>query len=69
MYFYIISKGLCSYPCLLTFLYFLIVLCKVAFKILSYYFLFDNSVVKIKVKLSLDLTKHHAMKMYWGMEV
>jgi hypothetical protein len=25
--------------------------------------------VKIKVKLSLCLTKHHAMKTYWGMEV
>jgi hypothetical protein len=25
--------------------------------------------VKIKVKLSLHLTKHHAMKTYWGVEV
>jgi hypothetical protein len=25
--------------------------------------------VKVKVKLSLCLTKHHAMKMYWGVEV
>jgi hypothetical protein len=24
---------------------------------------------RIKVKLSLCLTKHHAMKAYWGMEV
>jgi len=25
--------------------------------------------VKVKVKLSLCLTKHHAMKTYWGVEV
>jgi hypothetical protein len=25
--------------------------------------------VKVKVKVSLCLTKHHAMKMYWGVEV
>jgi hypothetical protein len=25
--------------------------------------------VKVKVKLSLCLTKHHAMKAYWGVEV
>jgi len=25
--------------------------------------------VKVKVKLSLCVTKHHAMKAYWGMEV
>jgi hypothetical protein len=25
--------------------------------------------VKVKVKLPLCLTKHHAMKVYWGMEV
>jgi hypothetical protein len=25
--------------------------------------------VKMKVKLSLFLTKHHAMKTYWGAEV
>jgi hypothetical protein len=25
-----------------------------------------SSLVKVKVKLSLCLTKHHAMKMYWG---
>jgi hypothetical protein len=25
--------------------------------------------VKVKVKLSLCLTKHHAMKKYWGVEV
>jgi hypothetical protein len=25
--------------------------------------------VNIKVKLSLCLTKHHAMKTYWGVEV
>jgi hypothetical protein len=25
--------------------------------------------VKAKVKLSLCLTKHHAMKTYWGVEV
>jgi hypothetical protein len=25
--------------------------------------------IKVKVKLSLCLMKHHAMKMYWGMEV
>jgi hypothetical protein len=25
--------------------------------------------VKVKVKLSLCLTKHHAMKEYWGVEV
>jgi len=24
--------------------------------------------VKVKVKLSLCLTKHHAMKTYWGVE-
>jgi hypothetical protein len=26
-------------------------------------------VVKVKVKFSLCLTKHHAMKAYWGVEV
>jgi len=25
--------------------------------------------MKVKVKLSLCLTKHHAMKTYWGVEV
>jgi hypothetical protein len=25
--------------------------------------------LKVKVKLSLCLTKHHAMKTYWGVEV
>jgi hypothetical protein len=25
--------------------------------------------VKVKVKLSLCLTKHHAMKAYWGVEI
>jgi len=25
--------------------------------------------IKVKVKLSLCLTKHHAIKMYWGVEV
>jgi hypothetical protein len=25
--------------------------------------------VKVKVKLSLCLTKHHAMKTYWGVKV
>jgi hypothetical protein len=25
--------------------------------------------VKVKLKLSLSLTKHHAMKVYWGAEV
>jgi hypothetical protein len=25
--------------------------------------------IRIKVKLSLCLTKHHAMKTYWGVEV
>jgi hypothetical protein len=25
--------------------------------------------IEVKVKLSLCLTKHHAMKMYWGVEV
>jgi hypothetical protein len=25
--------------------------------------------VKVKVKLSLCLTKHHTMKTYWGVEV
>jgi hypothetical protein len=25
--------------------------------------------LKVKVKLSLRLTKHHAMKTYWGVEV
>jgi hypothetical protein len=29
----------------------------------------DNDVIKVKVKLSLGLTKHNAMKMYWGVEV
>jgi hypothetical protein len=29
---------------------------------------FENK-VNIKVKLSLCLTKHHAMKAYWGVEV
>jgi hypothetical protein len=28
-----------------------------------------NVKVKVKVKLSLCLTKHHAMKAYWGVEV
>jgi hypothetical protein len=27
------------------------------------------TIIKVKVKLSLCLTKHHAMKMYRGMEV
>jgi hypothetical protein len=26
---------------------------------------FERRIIKIKVKLSLCLTKHHAMKMYW----
>jgi len=25
--------------------------------------------IKVKIKLSLCLTKHHAMKTYWGVEV
>jgi hypothetical protein len=29
----------------------------------------DYSHSKVKVKLSLRLTKHHAMKAYWGAEV
>jgi hypothetical protein len=28
-----------------------------------------GSKVNVKVKVSLFLTKHHAMKTYWGMEV
>jgi hypothetical protein len=28
-----------------------------------------QSNAKVKVKLSLCLTKHHAMKAYWGVEV
>jgi len=27
-----------------------------------------NDISKVNVKLSLCLTKHHAMKTYWGME-
>jgi hypothetical protein len=30
------------------------------------YFVIIPSYVKVKVKLSLCLTKHHAMKAYWG---
>jgi hypothetical protein len=26
-------------------------------------------VIKVEMKLSLCLTKHHAMKTYWGVEV
>jgi len=29
----------------------------------------NNYMVKVKVKLSLCLTKHHTMKTYWGVEV
>jgi hypothetical protein len=29
----------------------------------------ENSMVKIKLKLSCALTEHHAMKAYWGVEV
>jgi hypothetical protein len=28
----------------------------------------NKNMIKIKVKLSLCLTKHHAMKAYWGSE-
>jgi len=30
---------------------------------------FERLKVKLKVKLSLYLTKHHTMKAYWGVEV
>jgi hypothetical protein len=29
----------------------------------------EISLIKVKIKLSLCLIKHHAMKMYWGVEV
>jgi hypothetical protein len=29
----------------------------------------ENEMQKVKVKLFLYLTKHHAMKAYWGMEI
>jgi hypothetical protein len=28
-----------------------------------------KEVVKVKVKLSLCLTKHHTIKAYWGVEI
>jgi hypothetical protein len=31
--------------------------------------LLNSYIHKVKVKLSLCLTKHHAMKVYWGVEV
>jgi hypothetical protein len=34
--------------------------------IVNYYYYYYN---KVKVNLSLCLTKHHAMKTYWGVEV
>jgi hypothetical protein len=30
---------------------------------------YKEPAIKVKVKLSLGLTKHHAMKTYWGVEV
>jgi hypothetical protein len=41
----------------------------VYFKFLSLLSLDENVKVKAKVKLSLCLNKHHAMKTYWGVEV
>jgi hypothetical protein len=33
------------------------------------YHLGDKRVWEVNVKMSLCLTKHHAMKTYWGLEV